>query len=113
MAKFRPLRDRVLVKRIEAEEMTPARFIIPEAAKEKPAEGKVLAVGPGTPNDTGKLRPLDVKINDHVLFAKCAGTEVVIGGSVDARDLDGSTALFIASEQDSTPIVQSLIAHGF
>jgi len=80
MAKFRPLHDRVLVKRIEADERTPAGVIIPETAKEKPAEGEVLAVGPGIPNEMGKLQPLDVKINDHVLFAKWAGTEVVIAG---------------------------------
>jgi chaperonin GroES len=80
MAKFRPLHDRVLLKRIEAEERTPAGVIIPDTAKEKPAEGEVLAVGPGTPDETGKLRPLDVKVDDRVLFGKWAGTEVIIGG---------------------------------
>jgi chaperonin GroES len=74
MAGFRPLHDRVLVKRVEAEEKTP------DTAKEKPVEGEVLAVGPGARDETGTVRPLDVKVGDHVLFGKWAGTEVIIDG---------------------------------
>ena len=77
---FRPLHDRVLVRRIEAEEKTPAGIIIPDTAKEKPIEGEVLAVGPGVRDETGAVRPLDVKPGDRVLFGKWAGTEVLIGG---------------------------------
>jgi chaperonin GroES len=80
MAGFRPLHDRVLLKRVEAEERTPGGIIIPDTAQEKPVEGEVLAVGPGTPDETGKLRPLDVKAGDRVLFGKWAGTEVLIDG---------------------------------
>jgi chaperonin GroES len=80
MAGFRPLHDRVLVKRIEAEEKTPAGIIIPDTAKEKPVEGEVLAVGPGVRDEAGKIRPLDVKPGDRVLFGKWAGTEVIIEG---------------------------------
>jgi chaperonin GroES len=80
MIRFRPLHDRVLVKRIEAAEKTPGGIIIPDTAKEKPAEGEVLAVGPGTPDETGKLRPLGVKTGDRVLFTQWSGTEVLIGG---------------------------------
>jgi chaperonin GroES len=77
---FRPLRDRVLLKRVEVEERTPAGIIIPDTAKEKPAEGQVLAVGPGAPDEAGKVRPLDVKVGDRVLFGKWSGTEVIIEG---------------------------------
>src|SRR3979411_703227 len=77
---FRPLHDRVLVKRIEAEERTPGGIIIPDTAKEKPVEGEVLAVGPGARDETGTVRPLDVKVGDHVLFGKWAGAEVIIDG---------------------------------
>jgi chaperonin GroES len=77
---FRPLRDRVLLRRIEVEEKTPAGIIIPDTAKEKPVEGKVLAVGPGAHDETGKLHPLDVKVGDRVLFGKWSGTEVIIDG---------------------------------
>jgi chaperonin GroES len=80
MASFRPLHDRVLVKRVEAEEKTPSGIIIPDTAKEKPIEGEVLAVGPGTLDETGKIRPLDVKPGDRVLFGKWSGTEVIIDG---------------------------------
>jgi chaperonin GroES len=80
MVRFKPLHDRVLVKRIEAEDKTPGGVIIPDTVKEKPVEGEVLAVGPGAPNEIGKLRPLGVKIGDRVLFAKWSGTEVLIGG---------------------------------
>jgi chaperonin GroES len=80
MAAFRPLHDRVLVKRIEAEEKTAGGIIIPDTAKERPVEAEVLAVGPGTRDETGKVQPLDVKVGDRVLFGKWSGTEVVIDG---------------------------------
>jgi chaperonin GroES len=80
MTAFRPLHDRVLVRRIDAEEKTPGGIIIPETAKEKPAQGEVLAVGAGTRDEGGKLTPLDVKVGDRVLFGKWSGTEVVLGG---------------------------------
>jgi chaperonin GroES len=80
MVGFRPLHDRVLVRRIEAEEKTPGGIIIPDTAKEKPVEAEVLAVGPGARSEDGKLHPLDVKQGDRVLFGKWAGTEVVIEG---------------------------------
>ena len=73
---FRPLHDRVLVRRVVAEEKTAGGIIIPDTAKEKPQEGEVVAVGPGTLNDKGELRPLDVKAGDHILFGKWSGTEV-------------------------------------
>ena len=80
MAGFRPLHDRVLVRRIEVEEKTAGGIIIPDTAKEKPIEGEVLAVGPGARDETGKVVPLDVKVGDQVLFGKWAGTDVIIGG---------------------------------
>ena len=78
--KFRPLHDRVLVRRVNAEEKTAGGIIIPDTAKEKPQEGEVLAVGPGTLNEKGEVRPLDVKVGDRILFGKWSGTEVKIGG---------------------------------
>ncbi len=78
--KFRPLHDRVVVKRIEGEEKTKGGIIIPDTAKEKPQEGKVVAVGPGARDESGKLVPLDVKAGDVVLFGKWSGTEVKIDG---------------------------------
>ncbi|MBX6426258.1 MAG: co-chaperone GroES [Variibacter sp.] len=78
--KFRPLHDRVVVKRIEAEEKTAGGIIIPDTAKEKPQQGEVIAVGPGGRDESGKLIPLDVKVGDRVLFGKWAGTEVKIDG---------------------------------
>src|ERR1700730_10051789 len=80
MARFRPLHDRILVKRIEAEEKTPGGIIIPDTAKEKPIEGAVLAVGPGARDEAGTVRPLDVQVGDRVLFGKWSGTEVLIDG---------------------------------
>ena len=77
---FRPLHDRVLVRRVEAEEKTAGGIIIPDSAKEKPAEGEVIAVGEGTRDDDGDRIPLDVKVGDRVLFGKWSGTEVKIGG---------------------------------
>jgi chaperonin GroES len=78
--KIRPLNDRVLVLRIEEEEKTSGGIIIPDTAKEKPQEGKVVAVGPGKADDGGKRIPLEVKKNDRVLFGKYAGTEIKIDG---------------------------------
>jgi chaperonin GroES len=78
--KIRPLQDRVIVKRIEEEEKTKGGIIIPDTAKEKPMEGKVIAVGKGKVLDDGKIHPLDVKAGDRVLFGKYAGTEVKIDG---------------------------------
>ncbi|QOZ26925.1 co-chaperone GroES [Bradyrhizobium sp. CCBAU 51753] len=78
--KFRPLHDRVVVKRIDAEEKTAGGIIIPDAAKEKPSQGEVIAVGPGGRDESGKLTPIDVKVGDRVLFGKWSGTEVKIDG---------------------------------
>ncbi|MFN3853830.1 MAG: co-chaperone GroES [Phreatobacter sp.] len=78
--KFRPLHDRVVVRRIDAEEKTKGGIIIPDTAKEKPQEGEVIAVGPGGRNERGELVPLDVKVGDRVLFGKWSGTEVKIDG---------------------------------
>ena len=78
--KIRPLHDRVIVKRIEEEEKTKGGIIIPDSAKEKPQEGKIVAVGPGARGDDNELVPLDVKAGDRVLFGKWSGTEVKIDG---------------------------------
>ena len=77
---FRPLHDRVLVRRIEAEEKTAGGIIIPDSAKEKPSEGEVISVGSGARADDGKVTPLDVKAGDRVLFGKWSGTEIKIDG---------------------------------
>ena len=77
---FRPLHDRVLVRRIEAEEKTTGGIIIPDSAKEKPQEGEVISVGTGVRNDDGKVTPLDVKSGDRILFGKWSGTEVKVDG---------------------------------
>ena len=77
---FRPLHDRILVRRIEAEEKTAGGIIIPDTAKEKPQEGEVIAVGPGARDESGKLTPLDVKIGDRILFGKWSGTEIKLNG---------------------------------
>jgi chaperonin GroES len=78
--KFRPLHDRVVVTRIEAEEKSAGGIIIPDTAKEKPQQGEVIAVGPGGRDETGKLIPIDLKVGDPVLFGKWSGTEVKIDG---------------------------------
>ena len=78
--KFRPLHDRVVVKRLDEEERTAGGIIIPDSAKEKPSQGEVVAVGPGARNEQGELSPLDVKAGDRVLFGKWSGTEVKIDG---------------------------------
>ena len=77
---FRPLHDRILVRRIEAEEKTAGGIIIPDTAKEKPQEGEVIAAGPGARDESGKLVPLDVKIGDRILFGKWSGTDVKLNG---------------------------------
>jgi chaperonin GroES len=78
--KFRPLHDRVVVKRIDAEEKSAGGIIIPDTAKEKPSQGEIIAVGPGGRDESGKLIPLDVKAGDRILFGKWSGTEVKIDG---------------------------------
>jgi|SRR5690606_27428978 chaperonin GroES len=78
--KFRPLHDRVVVRRLESEEKTKGGIIIPDTAKEKPQEGEIIAVGSGARDEAGKLVPLDVKVGDRVLFGKWSGTEVKLDG---------------------------------
>jgi chaperonin GroES len=78
--KFRPLHDRVVVRRIDAEERSAGGIIIPDTAKEKPSQGEIIAVGPGGRDENGKLTPIDVKPGDRVLFGKWSGTEVKIDG---------------------------------
>ena len=78
--KFRPLHDRVVVERLEAEEKTASGIIIPDSAQEKPMQGKIIAIGSGARDETGKIQPLDVKEGDVVLFGKWSGTEVKING---------------------------------
>ena len=78
---FRPLHDRVVVRRIEEDNKTKGGIIIPDTAKEKPQQGEVIAVGPGARDEAGKIQPLDVKAGDHVLFGKWSGTEVTIDGT--------------------------------
>ena len=97
---FRPLHDRVLVRRVEAEEKTAGGIIIPDTAKEKPQEGEVLAVGAGTRDESGKLVPLDVKAGDRILFGKWSGTEV----RLDGEDL------LIMKESDILGIVEGASA---
>ena len=77
---FRPLHDRILVRRIEADEKTAGGIIIPDTAKEKPSEGEVIAVGPGARDDAGKIIELDVKVGDRILFGKWSGTEIRLDG---------------------------------
>jgi chaperonin GroES len=80
LMKFRPLHDRVVVKRIDAEEKSAGGIIIPDTAKEKPSQGQIIAVGPGGRDEAGKLIPIDLKVGDRVLFGKWSGTEVKIDG---------------------------------
>ena len=94
--KFRPLHDRVVVRRLEAEEKTAGGIIIPDTAKEKPMEGEIIAVGPGARDETGKLVPLDVKDGDRILFGKWSGTEVKLDGE----------ELLIMKESDIMGIVE-------
>ena len=95
--KFRPLHDRVVVKRLEEEELTAGGIIIPDTAQEKPMEGSVIAVGPGLRSDDGKITPLDVKSGDRILFGKWSGTEVKIDGE----------ELLIMKESDIMGIIES------
>jgi chaperonin GroES len=97
--KFRPLHDRVLVRRVEQEEKTAGGIIIPDTAKEKPQEGEIIAVGPGARGEDGKLHPLDVKAGDRVLFGKWSGTEV----KVDGEDL------LIMKESDVMGIIEGAV----
>ena len=78
--KFRPLHDRILVRRIEAEEKTAGGIIIPDTAKEKPSEGEVVAVGSGARDEKGAIQPLDVQVGDRILFGKWSGTEIKLNG---------------------------------
>ena len=79
--KFRPLHDRVVVRRIEGDQKSPGGIIIPDTAKEKPQEGEVIAVGPGARDEAGNVHPLDVKAGDRILFGKWSGTEVKVDGT--------------------------------
>ena len=88
--KFRPLHDRVVIRRIEGEEKTKGGIIIPDTAKEKPQEGEVIAAGPGARDESGKLVPLDLKAGDRVLIGKWTGTEV----KIDGEDLQGNRLKF-------------------
>jgi chaperonin GroES len=98
--KFRPLHDRVVIRRAEGDVKSKGGIIIPDTAKEKPQEGEVIAVGPGSRDDNGKLIPLDVKAGDTILFGKWSGTEVKIGGE----------DLLIMKEADIMGVVQKTIA---
>ena len=99
--KFRPLHDRVLVRRIDAEEKTAGGIIIPDTAKEKPQQGQVIAVGPGARNEAGQLVALEVQVGDTVLFGKWSGTEV----KIDGEDL------LIMKESDIMGVVEQAVAH--
>ncbi|HEX7776910.1 MAG TPA: co-chaperone GroES [Parvibaculum sp.] len=96
--KFRPLHDRVVVKRVDEETKTAGDIIIPETAQEKPSQGEILAVGPGARNEDGKIVPLDVKVGDRVIFGKWSGTEV----KIDGQDL------LIMKESDVMGIVEGV-----
>jgi chaperonin GroES len=99
--KFRPLQDRVLIRRIEEEEKTAGGIIIPDTAKEKPMEGEVIAAGPGTRSDDGKLQALDAKVGDRVLFGKWSGTEI----KIDGEDF------VVAKESDIMGVVEEAASH--
>jgi chaperonin GroES len=98
--KFRPLHDRVVVRRIESDEKTKGGIIIPDTAKEKPQEGEVIAVGPGARNDAGQIQALDVKVGDRILFGKWSGTEIKINGE----------DLLIMKESDVMGIIEAQAA---
>jgi chaperonin GroES len=98
--KFRPLHDRIVVRRIEAEQKSAGGIIIPDTAKEKPQQGEVIAVGPGARNEQGQLVPLDVKAGDTVLFGKWSGTEV----KIDGEDL------LIMKESDIMGVLEETVA---
>ncbi len=98
--KFRPLQDRVLIRRLDQEEKTTGGIIIPDTAKEKPMEGEVIAAGPGARDENGELQPLDVKVGDRVLFGKWSGTEV----KIDGEDL------VIMKESDILGVIEGVAA---
>ena len=98
--KFRPLHDRVVVRRVDAEEKTAGGIIIPDTAKEKPQQGEVITVGPGARDESGKVQPLDVQVGDRVLFGKWSGTEVKIGGE----------DLLIMKESDIMGVLEATVA---
>jgi chaperonin GroES len=98
--KFRPLHDRVVVRRIDAEEKSAGGIIIPDTVKEKPSQGEVVAVGPGGRDEAGKLIPIDVKVSDRVLFGKWSGTEVKIDGQ----------ELLIMKESDIMGVIDEPVA---
>ena len=98
--RFRPLHDRVVVRRIEADEKTKGGIIIPDTAKEKPSEGEVMAVGPGGRDEAGKLIPIDIKVGDRVLFGKWSGTEVKLDGE----------ELLIMKESDIMGVIEGAAA---
>src|SRR5215218_4083189 len=100
LMRFRPLHDRVVVPRVDAEEKTKGGIIIPDTAKEKPQEGEVIAVGPGARDENGKLNPLDVRVGNRVLFGKWSGTEV----RVDGEDL------LIMKESDIMGVIEETAA---
>ncbi|MGK9204310.1 co-chaperone GroES [Ensifer sp. MMN_5] len=97
---FRPLHDRILVRRVESEEKTKGGIIIPDTAKEKPQEGEVIAVGPGARSEQGQIQPLDVKVGDRILFGKWSGTEI----KIDGEDL------LIMKESDVMGIIEARAA---
>jgi chaperonin GroES len=98
---FRPLHDRILVRRIESDEKTKGGIIIPDTAKEKPQEGEVIAVGPGARSDSGQIQALDVKEGDRILFGKWSGTEIKIAGE----------DLLIMKESDVMGILEAQVEH--
>jgi chaperonin GroES len=98
--KFRPLHDRVVVRRLEGEEKTKGGILIPDTVKEKPQEGEVVAVGPGVRNESGELVPLDLRAGDRVLFGKWSGSEV----KIDGQDL------LIMKESDVMGVVEGVVA---
>src|SRR6187549_1585588 len=98
--KFRPLHDRVVVRRIESEAKTSGGIIIPDTAKEKPQEGEIIAVGPGGRDEAGKLIPIDLKVGDRILFGKWSGTEVKIDGE----------ELLIMKESDVMGVLEGTVA---
>jgi chaperonin GroES len=97
---FRPLHDRIVVRRVDAEEKTAGGIIIPDTAKEKPQQGEIIAAGPGARDESGKLQPLDVKVGDRVLFGKWSGTEV----RIDGEDL------LIMKESDVMGVLEETVA---
>ena len=97
---FRPLHDRVLIRRVEAEEKTADGILIPDTAQEKPVEGEVLAVGPGKRGDDGKLRPVDIKTGDRVLFGKWSGSEISLAGE----------DLIVMNETDILGVIDDAVA---